>query len=347
MKFRGGTSIACFTISRYCPQKRGSGFRIQITSINRNKIMIKFIRIISVLFIFITLLSCAVMPIHADDEVETREVMVSIFVQNDASVAKNEMVDIYFRNTSTDEEYKFTLKGNNTPFPVSLPKGEYSVVKATLSGRPEVEFQTSTAKLTVDDSENIFFTISLKKVLVSEENKDDVENSINEFEKEKINDAIAGVITLLWVAWLIVVVVYLIKGRFCKLPKKAEFIKAKGKLITHLFFTATFSLLFGLFFASINGETFSVFGGIFGLGIPVGAVLVAPIALALNNEEKMACVEDMTQEQKQEISASRIALFCVLTLLAALVGLVVLPIVVTIDIMRIVKTYREYTLGDQ
>ena len=303
--------------------------------------MKKIYHFIGLILIIVSIFCCAVMPIqvNAQEETELRTVMISVFVQSDAHVAKNEYVDVYFVNSATGEEVKLNLKGDHKDYPFELPKGEYRIVNATLADRPEVAFQTSVSKLVVDDSENIYYTVALKSVLVSEENQDEVENSIKDFEQEKLDRALQGIAVMLWLIWGIIVLVYSLRGRFCKDYLKAAFIKAKGKIIFHVFLGVTCGAILGMLVA--GGSGFSWFAGIIGLGFPFGVFACAPVffdILKSGEERRDVAPNDSTGDTVTVI---------IMLIIALIIGALLIPVVIVKDIIEIVKTYRNYKAGIQ
>ena len=314
--------------------------------------MKKINNFIGLILIIVSIFCCAAMPIqvNAQEETELRTVMISVFVQSDANVAKNEYVDVYFVNSATGEEVKLNLKGDHKNYPFELPKGEYRIVNATLADRPEVAFQTSVSKLVVDDSENIYYTVALKSVLVSEENQDEVENSIKDFEQEKADrasqenldlvlQALPGIAVMLWLIWGIIVLVYALRGRFCKDYLKAAFIKAKGKIIFHVFLGVTCGAILGMLVA--GGSGFSWFAGIIGFGFPFGVFACAPVffdTLKAREERRDVAPNDSTGDTVTVI---------IMLIIALIIGALLIPVVIVKDIIEIVKTYRNYKAGIQ
>lgn len=303
--------------------------------------MKKIYNFIGLILIIVSIFCCAAMPIqvNAQEETELRTVMISVFVQSDANVAKNEYVDVYFVNSATGEEVKLNLKGDHKNYPFELPKGEYRIVNATLADRPEVAFQTSVNKLVVDDSENIYYTVALKSVLVSEENQDEVENSIKDFEQEKLDRALQGIAVMLWLIWGIIVLVYSLRGRFCKDSLKAAFIKAKGKIIFHVFLGVTCGAILGMLVA--GGSGFSWFAGIIGFGFPFGVFACAPVffdTLKAREERRDVAPNDSTGDTVTVV---------IMLIIALIIGALLIPVVIVKDIIGIVKTYRNYKAGIQ
>ena len=299
--------------------------------------MTKFQSYLGLFITIVILFSCAILPIQASSQdSDIRTVMISIFVQKNAEIAENEFVDIYLQNTSTGEEFQLQLNGNNTNTPVDLPKGEYIVSKATLSDRPTIAFETSISRLVVDDSENIFFTVSLKNVLTSEENQEEVQNSIDDIKQDELYSTISGIAVFAWLVWLIVIVVYAIRGKFCKDPLKASLLRAIRKMQVHLFISLSVSGVLGSLFGSIDGAYWSWFGAIVGFGLPVGMYVISPFvnAMLANPEETYAAPDTQSNKNIFIIILSLVA--------SALIGILLLPVLLVKDIMDIVKANRNY-----
>ena len=287
------------------------------------------------------MLCCAVLPLcaNAQESVQTGTVTLKVYVQSGAGIAKNKSVDIYFQNTATKEEHKFTVQAGIDDTQITLPKGEYSVVKAVLTQQPEVGFETSIGKLTVEDSQQTMFTLSLKSVLTTEENKDTVAQLEKKskfsfgtnIDQQQLNNFLLAIGMLIWLALGVVSVSYTVRSNFKKNMEKRDFLKAKGRIMRHILLGLLIGTCVGRLYGGKNG--ISWLAAVIGFGIPFGIPAVSWF---------VADREDDNRADDDDSSGGAIVIWMAL---ATAIGIILAPIVIVRDIIDLVRSYRDYKNG--
>lgn len=305
--------------------------------------MKKRIHLVGLTVALVMLLWGTVLPIcaNAQQTGETNSATVSVYVQSGASFAENETVSVTFSNTATDEEYEVSLKAGDKNNTVELPKGTYRVVKACLQKSPVVVFETSVGELVIDDSENIFYTLSLKGVLTTAENEDEVNSVISELEKkgkgsglnfhlepEQLQNFLLALGMLVWLALMIVSVTYTVKSKRRKYIAKRELLKEKGKLLRHILLGIMAGTCVGLLAGGKEG--ISWIGAVIGFGIPFGVPAVAMFMIG----------DDDARSKRDDDADGNSAVFFMV--IATAIGIFLAPIVLTFDIIHLVRASRDY-----
>lgn len=303
----------------------------------------------SLVIVFALLCSASMtLSVNAEDEVETRSVKVDISVLVEASVAEHENVDLYFLNNETGIESMFTVStdGGITDAPtIELPKGEYTLTKATLTSNPVIEFETYCDTLVVDDSEDIFCLMSLKSVISTEENAEVVQAEIDEINQSKeqaktadFNQLLIALGLTVWLCWGISALVYTIKGKSSKNEPKRPYFKAKARIMWHIFV----GLILAFFTGSIFGDGgFSWLFAIVGLGLPFGFAAVSIFYVGRDKEDDYYYREKAELNPEREMAKGGI-LYFILMIISLIFGVILTPVVLIYDIIQLIKTYNYY-----
>ena len=283
---------------------------------------------------------CSAFCINVSAEGDMRSVRVDTFLFDEVRFIENEQIDICFTHNFTGENYNFTLESDATNFNIELPKGEYTLTNVSLTSNPVITFEPAETELIVDDSEYFFFVLSLRNVILTDENAETVNNAITEFKQQKENEEhrakeqlVIAVFLILWLILGVIALVQTLKGSRSKNELKRPYFKAKGRFTRHIFFGLIASFFLGYIFG--DGE-FSWIFALVGFGFPAG-ITAAGIIFG-------RCVQrddDYYYYQDRE-SSSGGAIFVIIMLFCIVVGAVLVPAILIYDIVQIIKTYINY-----
>lgn len=311
--------------------------------------MNRYIRFLCVILILTAFIGGFALSVGADAQYCT--VNIKVFVQENASVAKNQCVDICFRNVITGEEVTKTINCNSDNQQMRFLSGEYEVKSACLSDHPEITFTTSTSNMVVDDSGSVYFTVALKDTVGDEllinQLKNEYEVTVSEF------FVVVGALAIMVLSLVIGVVslVNMIKGGKTYDYYEANLLKAKGRYRRHLFLGLLF-LSAGIITALTvdNRVTLNViFYAIYGFSLPFGFIFAAKIAFKIapkeDDDDRSGAFGLRDYEVGDDESgggALAFIIFVVLWIIATVTGPIIAPITLIKDKRRLRKAEDKY-----
>lgn len=239
------------------------------------------------------------------------------------SDAKGEDLEVYFKNTATGEEITIYIRGGETKDFTDIAVGEYEFVKCNIYNNPNVVFELASSQrmFEVKENENSYYTFRLANTYTELQ-----EGALEEYKEQEQLEILYVVACLAIIALFIVWLVFAIMGR--KNYRK----KMIARLLLHLMLSSI-GFLVALAATSADPENFMIW--LVGAGFPYGIFLTSYFGYKRDESRGYYVVRE------NESAGSFVARWALILAFSALLGIIALPIVLIIDIVKICKAGKE------
>lgn len=235
------------------------------------------------------------------------------------SDAKGERVIFIFKNTQTGEEIAREIGGIGRNELTDIPAGDYEALRCVNKRNEKIEYPIASMEkfFSVVEGENCFYTFRVGNSVELEEGaKEELEHAVK-------MDWLLLLAFVLVLALLVVWIIFAIMGRK----------NYRKKMIGRFFFHLMFGVLgFIIGFFAAGGDMNQILTMLMFAGFPFGCALAAIISYRNDAERGYYVVRE----------GESIGGFCVrmlfILLLCALLGLVAMPVVIVVDIVKMIKT---------
>ena len=239
------------------------------------------------------------------------------------SDAKGEDLEVCFKNTATGEEMTLYIRGGETKDFTDIAVGEYEFVKCSIYNNPNVVFELASSQRTfeVKENENSYYTFRLANTYTELQ-----EGALEEYNEQKQLEILYVVACLAIIALFIIWLVFAIMGR--KNYRK----KMIARLLLHLMFS---SIGFFVALAASGADPENLMICLVGAGFPYGIFLTSYFGYKRDEARGYYVVRE------NESAGSFVARWALILAFSALLGIIALPIVLIIDIVKICKAGKE------
>ena len=270
--------------------------------------------------LLIMMVFTAVIPISVSAE-ETYYVGINCHAGQ--SEAKGKRLTVYFKNIETNEEIARNITTVGLNKFTDIPAGEYEFVKCVLTENEDVEFKLASreTRMTVTGTSYDFFTFRVENTAT--ENR---EGALEEYKQQEQLEILYVIACLAIIALFIVWLVFAIMGR--KNYRK----KMIARLLLHFMFSSI-GFLVALAATSADPENFMIW--LAGAGFPYGIFLTSYFGYKSDEARGYYVVRE------NEGAGSFVARWALILAFSAVLGIIALPIVLIIDIVKICKAGKE------